>query len=120
MEDPNVFVENDVRVQFVELGEGLNGDYNPDDPNDVELLRFDVYVRPEGDEQDYGLDEFVAEDGTGSWVDPGGASYCTNVPVTATPQQRRDLLVLIHGRIGNPPTKLAMQQASWFGLDKLV
>lgn len=36
-----------VKVQWVNLGEGLNGDYNPNDPEDVNLLRFDVYHRNE-------------------------------------------------------------------------
>jgi len=32
----------------VELGEGKCGDYDPDDPNDIELLRFDVSYKPKG------------------------------------------------------------------------
>jgi hypothetical protein len=35
----------DVCVSWVELGEGYNGDYDEEDPEDVELLRFDVLVR---------------------------------------------------------------------------
>jgi hypothetical protein len=31
------------RVEFVQLGEGYSGDRDPTDPEDAELLRFDVY-----------------------------------------------------------------------------
>lgn len=34
-----------VRVSFVNLGEGYDGDYNPDDPTDQNLLRLDVDLR---------------------------------------------------------------------------
>lgn len=48
-----------VTVQFENLGEGHCGDYNPDDPDDENLLRFTVYM--DGEE---------VED----------ASYCTTIP----------------------------------------
>jgi len=35
-------IRDNIMVEWVELGEGLCGDYNPDDPDDIELLRFDV------------------------------------------------------------------------------
>jgi len=35
-------IKNNIMVEWVELGEGLSGDYNPDDPKDIELLRFDI------------------------------------------------------------------------------
>jgi hypothetical protein len=43
------------------------GDYNPDDPDDVNLLRFDVYVKLEN----------------GEWEPIDDASYCTNMPADA-------------------------------------
>jgi len=33
-----------VIIEWVELGEGWSGDYNSDDPEDEELLRFDAYI----------------------------------------------------------------------------
>lgn len=54
-----------LRVDWYESGEGYHGDYNPNDPEDEELLRFDVYVkRPE----------------THEWEEVDDASYCTTVP----------------------------------------
>jgi hypothetical protein len=57
-----------LRVDWVNLGEGLCGDYNSDDPNDVNLLRFDVYVKQEN----------------GEWETVDDASYCTNMPADAS------------------------------------
>ena len=51
-----------VTVQFENLEEGLRGDYNPNDPDDINLLRFTVYK--DGEE---------VED----------ASYCTEIPADA-------------------------------------
>ena len=34
-----------LKVQWVNLDEGFTGDYDPNDPEDVNLLRFDVYQR---------------------------------------------------------------------------
>lgn len=54
-----------IRVDFVNIGEGYQGNYNPDDPEDRNLLRFDVYCR------DSGKDE---------WREVDDASYCTTIP----------------------------------------
>ena len=54
-----------IRIDFVNLGEGLCGDYNPTDPNDVNLLRFDVYQR-----------KCVFD----AWEPVNDASYCTMIP----------------------------------------
>lgn len=53
-----------VRVDWVNLGEGIYGDYNPEDPEDVNLLRFDVYKRRSAKDQ---------------WEEVEDASYCTRV-----------------------------------------
>ena len=71
-------VRENVMVEWVMLGEGLDEDYEPGDPNDVELLRFDVSRKVDDD-----------------WVAIEDASYCTQVPVSATPEQRQEGLVLI-------------------------
>jgi hypothetical protein len=65
-------IKDRVRVEWDELGEGICGDYNPNDPDDIELLRFDVsYLDDEG-----------------NWIDPGDASYCTRFPAS-TPENVR-------------------------------
>ena len=61
-----VSIENDVvRADWYDAGEGICGDYNPEDPDDIPLLRFDIYKK-EGED----------------WVEVDDASYCTRMPVT--------------------------------------
>lgn len=57
-----------VKVEWVDLGEGFSGDYNPDDPTDKPLLRYDAYTLEEG-----------------QWVEMDDGSYCTLVEAT-TPE----------------------------------
>jgi len=59
-----------IKVEWVDLGEGWSGDYNPDDPEDESLLRFDV-------------SEWDNELG---WIEISDASYCTQMPVD-TPKE---------------------------------
>ena len=54
------YVNHGLRVDFVDIGEGLCGDYNPADPEDEPLLRFDVYKKEDGE-----------------WVAVNDGSYCT-------------------------------------------
>ena len=42
-------IEGNYKVEWVALGEGIQGEYHEDDPNDVELLRFDVSERVDGE-----------------------------------------------------------------------
>lgn len=60
-----------IEVAWIRLGEGRDGDYDPTDPDDVELLRLDVSVHPPAE-------------GTGAQT----ASYCTALPVH-TPKNDR-------------------------------
>jgi hypothetical protein len=54
-----------VRVEFEDIGEGHNGDYNEDDAEDEQLLRLTVSVREDD-----------------AWVQVDGGSYCTNISAT--------------------------------------
>lgn len=65
-------IHDDVlRVDWYNADEGICGDYDPDDPEDVNLLRFDVYIKGN-------------EDGSKEWLEVTDASYCTNMPATAS------------------------------------
>jgi len=70
-------VRGNVRIDWVNLNEGLDGDYNPEDPNDINLLRFDVYRHDGNDWQ-------AIEDG----------SFCTQV--TACTQHHQLFEHLVH------------------------
>lgn len=64
-----------LRIDWYNADEGLRGDYDPEDPNDINLLRFDVYVMREPEEWD---------DSDDGWRAVDSASYCTNIPATAS------------------------------------
>lgn len=67
-EGPDVCLRGQVRVEWDCLGEGLlGGEYNEDDPQDVDVLRF--YVMHMNEE--------------GEWVEVDDGSYCTQVPSDA-------------------------------------
>jgi hypothetical protein len=67
MEQINLSViRDDVRVKWDYIGEGVNGDYNENDPNDIELLRFRVSKRTCFDD---------------AWTDVDDGSYCTCMPL---------------------------------------
>jgi hypothetical protein len=68
-------IRGNVRIDWVNLGEGNDGDYDPSDPDDVNLLRFDVF-RFDGKEWE------AIEDG----------SYCTLVPANTNHAVLREIL----------------------------
>lgn len=70
-------VKDKVRVELITIGEGLHGDYNADDPEDVELLRF--YVEKKDDNEMFN----PIEDG----------SYCTLLPASL---DREDKMKALH------------------------
>jgi len=101
----NELIKDRVKVEWVELGEGWSGDYNPEDPNDEELLRFDV--------------SWLNDDS--EWEDPGDVSYCTRFPATATPEQRQAGLELLMGAFYEPlmaghRCKKIGEEMSWIDL----
>lgn len=67
--DLPVIIRDNVRIEWVNLDEGNDGDYDSSDPEDENLLRFDV-SRFDGKE----------------WEAISDGSYCTQVSAT-TPQQ---------------------------------
>jgi hypothetical protein len=65
-------IENGVRVTLSWIGEGYNGDYDPNDKSDAPLLRMDVDAHKR-------LKNPNAEDGGKEWQAMNDASYCTNI-----------------------------------------
>jgi hypothetical protein len=62
-------VRDGIKIEWEDIGEGLHGDFNDEDPNDIPLFRFYVLVKGED----------------GEWHEAEDASYCTQMPV-ATPE----------------------------------
>jgi hypothetical protein len=109
--DPYNWLErNDVGVELDESGsEGINGDYDPDDPTDVHLLRFYFFKRINNE-----------------WVDIDDASYCTQVPATISRNERRQLLELLMdiaydacNAYPEKRVKRIMEELSWVSMDSL-
>jgi len=65
-----------VLVEFTDLGEGWDGDYQENDPNDTSLLRFDVSVH-----RNLTVAHDRCEDNGTEWLPVQDASYCTQMPV---------------------------------------
>jgi hypothetical protein len=100
-------IRGNVKVEWVELGEGCYGDYDEDDPYDVELLRFDVSI--------------LIND---EWIDPGDASYCTRFPVAVPDWQKFAGLLLIMSEVYEPASegnsiKKLCERLSWISPDWL-
>ena len=86
------------RVEWVSLGEGNFGDYNPADPEDQELLRFDV----------------SRQDENGQWEQIQDGSYCTLMPVDTSSEILRAALNYILVEIGGGfNIKRRLEQLSW-------
>lgn len=85
-----VSISNDItRADWYNAGEGWSGDYDPEDPDDINLLRFDIYKNLSPDsEEDY-------------WETVEDASYCTRVPANATLENLTKLLYIIFKEYDN-------------------
>ena len=80
-----------LRAEWENLGEGFSGDYDPTDPDDVNLLRFSVYDVATGEQLD-------------------DASYCTQMPADTDPSILARALEQIVAEAGS---KRALEGLSW-------
>ena len=95
-------IRGKVRIDWVNLDEGNDGDYDPDNPEDVNLLRFDVYKKHDIE----------------GWLEVEDGSYCTQVPATTDADTLRRILTsfmdVIHDDIaGYGKAKRKCEQLSW-------
>ena len=70
-------IRNGVKIDWVNLDEGYDGDYDPENPDDVNLLRFDV-------------SKFDTR--SNEWTEVEDGSYCTQVPANANHATLRHIL----------------------------
>lgn len=85
-------------VSWEHIGEGMSGDHDPDDPDDVPLLRFFVYKDGE-----------PLEDG----------SYCTLMPVDTPPEIMKRALVVIYRAAQQDNPKRELEELSWMRPDEI-
>jgi hypothetical protein len=98
--EADVVVEDDgYRVTLEHIGEGLDGDYDPEDADDVRLLRFSVdRIEP---------------------VENG--SYCTQLPITISREQKRKAGEIILRELqGGGSVKRTCERLSWLETTDLV
>jgi hypothetical protein len=80
-----------VRVDLEWEGEGIDGDYDGTDPDDVPLLRYGVsrkFTKECQDDKFYHLtgEDFQGRE-LGEWVGVEDSSYCTQLPINAPREQ---------------------------------
>ena len=97
----------DVKVEVEWIGEGIQGDYDEDDPDDMPLLRFTVYERNAND-----------------WEQISDASYCTNLPATVHPDVAKRACKYIMDWVEAPvkegySIKKICERLSWIDEDTL-
>ena len=92
-------------IKFVDLNEGYHGDYNPDDPDDCQLLRFDIYRL-----------------GSAGYEPVEDASYCTQLPVGSAPdvilKRALDLAYAVYDALmADASIKRTCEKFSWMSAD---
>lgn len=112
-------IQDDVMVELVELGEGFEGDYDSSDPDDVELLRFDVSYWHETGECDSALYSTWSVDKP-EWIPCNDASYCTQLPASLTADEREKALDILMSKVYEPvmdkrSIKKLCERLSWIG-----
>lgn len=103
-------IRDNVKVEWENIGEGYYGDYNPDNPNDVELLRFYVSVLRDG-----------------VWEEKEDASYCTFFPASASYEEKMAGLEILLNRFYDAlnddvdiSVKKLGESLSWISLESVA
>tara|TARA_R110002051_G_scaffold251722_1_gene311084 strand:- start:53 stop:409 length:357 start_codon:yes stop_codon:yes gene_type:complete len=95
------------KVEWVDIGEGWSGDYNPDDPEDVALLRFDVLELTK-------VDGLFSDSPELEWEVLDDASYCTQMPAdTSEADLRRAAEIIMDATYGQTNIKKICEELSW-------
>ncbi len=93
----------DLRLEWEYIGEGVSGDYNPDDPDDIPLLRFTI--------------SRVATPLSGEYEPVEDASYCTMVRITTPRQVLWGAGKAILQAFSNNEDSKLLEQLSWITLE---
>ena len=95
------------KVEWVDIGEGWSGDYNPDDPEDVALLRFDVLELTK-------VEGLFSDSPELEWEQMDDASYCTQMPAdTSEADLRRGAEIIMDATYGKTNIKKICEELSW-------
>jgi len=69
--------DNDIKAAWINLKEGRDGDFNPDDPDDINFLRFQL---------------FKWDEKANDYIEAPNSSYCSRVPVAISREKAIGLL----------------------------
>ncbi len=114
-------IRDGIKVRLIDEGEGVNGKFDPENPEDVPLLRFDVFTS--GD-LDVGSGHFDHADEDGEWFREEGGGCCTQLPATMNEDEKRQALEVLMDPIrsflvdGVGDGKV-YQRLSWASLESL-
>lgn len=75
-------IKHPVKIEWVDLDEGLYGEYDPDNPDDIPLLRFDVSVYKNGE-----------------WETKEDGSYCTRFAANIDMETKQKGLYILMNRL---------------------
>ena len=97
-------VRNDRKVVWEDIGEGLSGDFNPEDKHDYQHLRFSCYkpVQP-----------YLPNE----WEQMDDASYCTRLPISTPPALLEKAAQSILDAIEHSSYKKRLEELSWMCLE---
>lgn len=94
-----IFAESEhTRIDLVWIGEGNDGNYDPDDPDDEPLMRFDVSHRDKKGDK---------------WEQVDDGSYCTQLSRDLPRETLMKAAKLLLREIGNRYDKRRMEELSW-------
>jgi len=88
-------------VIWEDIGEGMSGEYDPDDPDDVPLLRFTV------------LEAHKVSECAIQWIERDDSSYCTLMPVDTPDEILQRAAEMILDAAESSSSKRAMEELSW-------
>jgi hypothetical protein len=115
-----------IKVTIEYIGEGLCGDYDPEDVTDMPLLRFSVsrlYRKGETPKPYFSNQEGPCLEK--EWVAINDASYCTNLPARMmTPKMRKAAARIVLAEVSGPAIeeysiKKIGERLSWLGLEDI-
>ena len=118
-------IQNDIKIELENIGEGWNGDYDDSDPSDDSLLRFSCYVKGELrqkflDTNQYGLDDRNDFTDNTEWIGVSDASYCTRLSSNISIEVQDRALQILMNELAGPISKTygiksAASEMSWIG-----
>ena len=93
------------KAEWDDIGEGCDGDYDPNDPDDVQLLRFYTY-------EFNGC--YTAESSRPEWIEIDGGSFCTRMPTTTAEKILMKALMAVVFELHSTSGSLsALERMSW-------